>query len=41
MGDFWFGLDKMHRLASSGKYKLRVDLEDFAGNITFAEYDFV
>ena len=38
-GEFWLGLDKIHRLTSSGKYKLRVDLEDFAGNITYAEYD--
>ena len=38
-GEFWLGLDKIHRLTSSGSYKLRVDLEDFAGNITYAEYD--
>ena len=38
-GEFWLGLDKIHRLTSSGKYKLRVDLEPFAGNITYAEYD--
>ena len=38
-GEFWLGLDKIHRLASSGRYKLRVDLEDFAGNTVYAEYD--
>ena len=38
-GEFWLGLDMIHRLTSSGKYKLRVDLEDFAGNTYFAEYD--
>ena len=38
-GEFWLGLDEIHRLTSSGKNKLRVDLEDFAGNITYAEYD--
>ena len=38
-GEFWLGLDNIHRLTSSGKYKLRVDLEDFAGNVFYAEYD--
>ena len=37
-GEFWLGLDEIHRLTSSGKYKLRVDLEDFAGKFTYAEY---
>ena len=36
-GEFWLGLDKIHRLTSSRKYKLRVDLEKFAGDITYAE----
>ena len=36
--EFWLGLDKIHHLTSSGKYKLRVDLEDFAGNTVYAEY---
>ena len=39
-GEFWLGLDKIHRLTSSGNYKLRVDLEDFSGNTYYAEYDF-
>ena len=37
-GEFWLGLDKIHRLTSSGQYKLRVDLETFAGNTAYAEY---
>ena len=39
-GEFGLGLDKIHRLTSSGKYKLRVDLEDFSGNAYYAEYEF-
>ena len=38
-GEFWLGLDKIHRLTRGGNYKLRVDLEDFAGNVVYAEYD--
>jgi len=38
-GEFWLGLDNIHRLSSSGSHKLRVDLEDFAGNTYYAEYD--
>ena len=37
-GEYWLGLDKIHRLTNSGNYKLRVDLEDFTGNIAYAEY---
>ena len=37
--EFWLGLDKIHCLTSTGGYKLRVDLEDFAGNTVYAEYD--
>ena len=38
--EFWLGLDEIHRLTSSGRYKLRVDLEDFDRNTYYAEYDF-
>ena len=37
-GEFWLGLDKIHRLTTSGSYKLRVDLEDNYGNKAYAEY---
>ena len=37
-GEFWLGNDNLHRLTASGDVTLRVDLEDFDGNITFAEY---
>ena len=37
-GEFWLGLDKIHRMTISSSNKLRVDLEDFDGNKAFAEY---
>ena len=33
------GVDKIEHLTRSGGYKLRVDLEDFAGNTVYAKYD--
>lgn len=38
-GEFWLGLDKIHRLTISNRYKLRVDLEDTERDIRYAEYD--
>ena len=35
-GEFWLGLDKIHRLTVSGGYKLRIDLEDIHGKTAFA-----
>jgi len=37
--EFWLGLDKIHRLTSDNNSMLRVDLEDFEGNTTYAEYN--
>ena len=37
-GEFWLGLDKIHRLTVSTSNKLRVDLEDIHGKKAFAEY---
>ena len=37
-GEFWLGLDKINRLTSSDRYKLRVDLEDTEGKTAYAEY---
>ena len=38
-GEFWLGLNKIHRLTNQTKSKLRVDLEDFDGKTAYAEYD--
>ena len=38
-GEFWLGLEKIHRLTKSERYILRVDLEDTAGKTAYAEYD--
>ena len=37
-GEFWLGNDNLHRLTAADNGSLRVDLEDFDGNITYAEY---
>ena len=36
-GEFWLGLDKIHRLTSTAT-ELRVDLQDFEGNSAYAQY---
>ena len=36
-GEFWLGLDKIHRLTSTAT-QLRVDLQDFEGNSVYAKY---
>ena len=37
-GEFWLGLSKIYRLTKEGSNTLRVDLEDFEGNTTYANY---
>ena len=37
-GEFWLGLDKIHRLTVSSSNRLRVNLEDLHGSTAFAEY---
>ena len=36
-GEFWLGLDKIHRLTSTPT-ELQVDLQDFEGNSVYAQY---
>ena len=37
-GEFWLGLEKLHRLTANGEWTLRIELEDFYGNATYAEF---
>ena len=37
-GEFWLGLDKLHRLSNSGQNVLRIDLMDFDGSKAHAKY---
>ena len=37
-GEYWLGLNKIHRLSASGQNVLRMDLESFENERRFAEY---
>ena len=37
-GEFWLGLERIHRLTSDNNSMLRVDMEDFKGGSAYAEY---
>ncbi|XP_068106001.1 ficolin-1-B-like [Hyperolius riggenbachi] len=38
LGEFWLGNENIHRLTATGKFQLRVDLQDFDNNATYAAY---
>ncbi|XP_072019608.1 uncharacterized protein [Amphiura filiformis] len=38
-GDYWLGLQNLHWMTSTARYELRVDLEDFSGNMVYAKYN--
>ena len=40
-GEFWLGLDKIHRLTTTIKNKIRVHLMGTKGNTAYAEYNMV
>nr|XP_039261947.1 fibrinogen C domain-containing protein 1-like [Styela clava] len=36
--EMWLGLETIHQLTKNGSYELRVDLEDFVGNTSYAKF---
>ena len=38
-GEFWLGLETLHRITNEKKYMLRIELENFKGERRYAEYD--
>lgn len=38
-GEFWLGNEPLHAMTSSARYSLRIDILDWEGNRTYAEYD--
>ncbi|XP_028417557.1 ryncolin-1-like [Dendronephthya gigantea] len=38
-GEYWLGLDKIHRMTNISQNELRIDLEDTSGNTAYAHYD--
>ena len=37
-GEYWLGLQNLHWLTYTAQYELRVDIEDFNGNLAYAKY---
>ncbi|XP_053692579.1 microfibril-associated glycoprotein 4-like [Sabethes cyaneus] len=38
-GEFWLGLEKIHKITTAKPYELRIVLEDFDGKVATARYD--
>ncbi|XP_028411128.1 microfibril-associated glycoprotein 4-like [Dendronephthya gigantea] len=38
-GEYWLGLDKIHRMTNILENELRIDMEDTSGNTRYAHYD--
>ena len=38
-GEYWLGLDIIHRMTNTSQNKLRIDMEDTSGNSRYAHYD--
>lgn len=38
-GEFWFGLEKVHRLTRNRNHVLMIELEDLKGKFVYAQYD--
>ncbi|KAI8520318.1 hypothetical protein Bbelb_000720 [Branchiostoma belcheri] len=37
-GEYWLGLKLIHKLTENGKWTLRIDMEDWEGNVRWAQY---
>ena len=38
-GEYWLGLDRIHRMTNISQNELRIDMEDTSGNTAYAYYD--